>query len=141
MNNIDKFDHGYVPSSDAKGSIGKTVGYLLIGGGIGAALALLFAPKSGSEFRGDIADVTRKGYDSTLEGAKVIKEKSANVIHMVSEKADSAIDYASSKLSNRSDVVSDAASTVKETVADGIDRMQNESANVAQSVSKAAKAV
>lgn len=140
MNNTNKSDQGYVPSSEAKGSISKTVGYLLIGGGIGAALALLFAPKSGSEFRHDIADVTRKGYDSTLEGAKVLKEKSANALHLVSEKADSAIDYASSKLSNRSDVVSDAASTVKETVADGIDRMQNESANVAQNVSKAAKA-
>ncbi len=34
--------------------------YLLIGGGIGALLALLFAPKSGHELRGDIADVTRK---------------------------------------------------------------------------------
>ena len=35
--------------------------YLLIGGGIGAIIALLFAPKAGSELRGDIADVTRKG--------------------------------------------------------------------------------
>ncbi|MBA2495432.1 MAG: YtxH domain-containing protein, partial [Acidobacteria bacterium] len=37
--------------------------YLLIGGGIGATLALLFAPKSGQELRGDIADVTRKGIE------------------------------------------------------------------------------
>ena len=29
--------------------------YLLIGGGIGAVIALLFAPKSGQELRGDIA--------------------------------------------------------------------------------------
>ena len=39
--------------------------YLLIGGGIGAILALLFAPKAGSELRGDIADVTRKGIDQS----------------------------------------------------------------------------
>ena len=34
--------------------------YLLIGGGIGAIIALLFAPKSGVELRGDIADADRK---------------------------------------------------------------------------------
>ena len=34
--------------------------YLLIGAGIGAALALLFAPKSGKELRGDIAEVSRR---------------------------------------------------------------------------------
>ena len=39
--------------------------YLLVGGGIGAILALLFAPKSGEELRGDIADVTRKGIEKS----------------------------------------------------------------------------
>ena len=44
-------------------SISNKLTYLLIGGGIGAVLALLFAPKSGQELRGDIADATRKGID------------------------------------------------------------------------------
>jgi uncharacterized membrane protein YebE (DUF533 family) len=35
----------------------------LLGGVVGAAVALLFAPKSGRELRGDLADVTRKGVD------------------------------------------------------------------------------
>ena len=43
--------------------------YLLIGGGIGAVLALLFAPKSGSALRGEIAEESRKGYDVTLAKA------------------------------------------------------------------------
>lgn len=43
--------------------------YLLIGGGIGAILALLFAPKSGQELRSDIADATRKGIDRSREAA------------------------------------------------------------------------
>ena len=43
--------------------------YLLVGGGIGAVLALLFAPKSGHELRGDIADVTRKGIEKGKETA------------------------------------------------------------------------
>ena len=36
--------------------------YFLVGAGIGAVLALLFAPKSGEELRNDIADATRKGH-------------------------------------------------------------------------------
>src|SRR5213079_2865146 len=43
--------------------------FLLIGGGIGAALALLFAPKSGEELRQDIADATRKSVDSARDTA------------------------------------------------------------------------
>ena len=34
--------------------------YLLVGGGIGAVLALLFAPKSGQELRGDDANAERR---------------------------------------------------------------------------------
>ena len=49
--------------------------YLLIGGGIGAILALLFAPKSGEELRGDIADVTRKGIEKSKETAAQLQEK------------------------------------------------------------------
>ena len=41
--------------------------YLLIGAGIGAILALLFAPKSGRELRSDIADVTRSRLDRSEE--------------------------------------------------------------------------
>ncbi|HYL97503.1 MAG TPA: YtxH domain-containing protein, partial [Blastocatellia bacterium] len=45
-------------------------GFLLIGAGIGAALALLFAPKSGREFRGDIADAGKQGLDTAGERVK-----------------------------------------------------------------------
>jgi len=49
--------------------------YLLVGGGIGAVLALLFAPKSGQELRGDIADATRKGIEKSKEAASQLQEK------------------------------------------------------------------
>lgn len=49
--------------------------YLLIGGGIGAILALLFAPKSGHELRGDLADATRKGLDRSREMAGQVGER------------------------------------------------------------------
>lgn len=101
--------------------------YLLIGGGIGAALALLFAPKAGSELRGNIADVTRKGYDATLEKANDLKAQSADVIQTVKEKASSVYDLASSKFAKGSEVAADVVSATTGAVADGIERMQNES--------------
>ncbi len=50
-------------------SAGEKLTYLLIGGGIGAVVALLFAPKAGFELREDIADVTRKGVEKGREAA------------------------------------------------------------------------
>ena len=101
--------------------------YLLIGTGIGAALALLFAPKSGMELRGEIADVTRKGYDATLDKAKDFRTQSNDVIKTVREKADSVYDFAATKLAKAEEVVEDAASVTKTAVTGGIDKIQNES--------------
>lgn len=61
--------------------------YLLIGGGIGAVIALLFAPKSGQELRGDIADVTRKGLEKGKETATQIQERAGEYYEVTREKA------------------------------------------------------
>lgn len=61
--------------------------YLLIGGGIGAILALLFAPKSGEELRGDIADATRKGLEKGKETAAQLQEKAGEYYEVTREKA------------------------------------------------------
>ena len=61
--------------------------YLLIGGGIGALLALLFAPKSGQELRGDIADVTRKGIEKSKETASLVGEKAGDYYEVTRERA------------------------------------------------------
>ena len=61
--------------------------YLLIGGGIGAALALLFAPKSGQELRGDIADATRKGVEKGKETAALVGEKAGDYYEVSRDKA------------------------------------------------------
>ena len=61
--------------------------YLLIGGGIGAALALLFAPKSGHELRGDIADATRKGIEKGKETATHLQEAAGDYYEVSREKA------------------------------------------------------
>jgi len=75
-------------ANDDRGSdVSTRLTYLLIGGGIGAVLALLFAPKSGSELRGDIADVTRKGIDKTREGARYVGDKAGDYYGAVRDKA------------------------------------------------------
>ncbi|HEX8887838.1 MAG TPA: YtxH domain-containing protein [Pyrinomonadaceae bacterium] len=74
--------------NDDRGSdVSTRLTYLLIGGGIGAIIALLFAPKSGTELRGDIADVTRKGIDKTREGARYIGDKAGDYYGAVRDKA------------------------------------------------------
>lgn len=72
--------------------------YLLIGGGIGAVLALLFAPKSGQELREDIAVATKKGIEKGKETAghlqeaandyyEVTRERASEIYHTAQEKA------------------------------------------------------
>jgi gas vesicle protein len=49
--------------------------YLLIGAGIGAVVALLFAPKSGRELRREIADLSLKTIDKGKEAAHALGSK------------------------------------------------------------------
>lgn len=77
--------------------------YLLIGGGIGATLALLFAPKSGAELRTDISDLTKKGYEETVDLAHQLKDQSAEVYNSVKEKTGKVYDLAASKWSHLSE--------------------------------------
>lgn len=49
--------------------------YFLIGAGIGAVTALLFAPKAGSELRADIADATKKGLDQARDTSRELSER------------------------------------------------------------------
>jgi gas vesicle protein len=61
--------------------------YLLVGGGIGAVLALLFAPKSGQELREDIADATRKGIEKSKEAASQLQDKAGEYYEVSRERA------------------------------------------------------
>ena len=62
-----------------KSTIETKLTYLLIGGGIGAILALLFAPKAGDELRSDIANATRSGIAKTEDLASHLSETAQNV--------------------------------------------------------------
>src|SRR5687767_3968889 len=73
--------------------------FLLIGAGIGATLALLFAPKKGSELRSDIADYTKKGLDAANEGARQIGSRAGEVYETGRERVGEAYGTARDKVS------------------------------------------
>ena len=83
--------------------------YLLVGGGIGAILALLFAPKSGVELRGDIADVTRKGIEKSKEAAAQLQEKAGDYYEVSRDKAAEFYQTAAEKASDLSEKAKAAA--------------------------------
>lgn len=101
--------------------------FLLIGAGIGATLALLFAPKPGRELRGDIADYTKRGIDAAGEGAKAIgtratevygtaSEKVAGVYGTASEKVSGVYGTARERVSQGAEAVGDLAARQKEQI-------------------------
>ncbi len=83
--------------------------YLIVGGGIGAILALLFAPKSGEELRGDIADATRKGIEKSKETAAQLQEKAGEYYEVSKEKAGELYETATEKAHELSEKAKTAA--------------------------------
>lgn len=63
------------------GNSGDKLVYFLIGAGIGAITALLFAPKSGEELRSDIADATKKGLDYARDTGRDLGERAGDYYH------------------------------------------------------------
>ena len=88
--------------------------YLIVGGGIGAILALLFAPKSGQELREDIADVTRKGIEKSKEAATQLQEKAGDYYEVSREKAADLTEKAKSVAANTANPFSAAIEAGKD---------------------------
>ncbi|HWO00049.1 MAG TPA: YtxH domain-containing protein [Blastocatellia bacterium] len=118
--------------ADNDGSATEKLTFLLIGAGIGATLALLFAPKSGRELRGDIADYTKKGLDAANEGARALGERASEVYGTASDRVSEAYGTASGrvaevygtareKVSQGAEVVSEVAARQKDQIAAAIE--------------------
>ena len=67
-------------------NISTKLTFLLAGGGIGALLALLFAPKSGAALRQDFADAARQGAEQTSCAATQLKQQATNYYEAAREK-------------------------------------------------------
>jgi gas vesicle protein len=102
---------------DSGDSISTRLTYLLIGGGIGAVIALLFAPKSGQELRGDLADATRKGIDKSREAAQQLGGRAGEYYEATRERAAEYYTQAADKVGEVAQTAREAASRQSSTVA------------------------
>jgi gas vesicle protein len=69
------------------GDAGVRITYFAIGALLGAAAALLFAPKSGRELREDLADATRKGVDRARETGSQLSTRAGEYYESASTRA------------------------------------------------------
>ena len=106
---------------DSGDSISTRLTYLLIGGGIGAILALLFAPKSGQELRGDIADATRKGIDRSREAAQQLGDRAGEYYEATRNRAGELYSQAAERVGEVAQNAREAAARQTGTVAAAID--------------------
>jgi gas vesicle protein len=106
---------------DSGDGISTRLTYLLIGGGIGAILALLFAPKSGHELRGDIADATRKGIDRSREAAQQLGDRAGEYYEATRGRAAELYTQAAERVGEVAHSAREAAARQSGTVAAAID--------------------
>lgn len=106
---------------DGGDNISTRLTYLLIGGGIGAILALLFAPKSGHELRGDIADATRKGIDRSREAAQQLGDRAGEYYEATRGRASELYSQAAERVGEVAQTAREAAARQTGTVAAAID--------------------
>lgn len=118
-------------------NISTRLTYLLIGGGIGAIIALLFAPKSGEELRGDLAEATRKGIDKSREAAQQLGDRAGEYYESTRERAGEFYTQAASKAS---DIYSQASEKVSEVAQTARDTASRQTSTVAAAIDAGKKA-
>ena len=108
-----------------KSKIETKLSYLLIGGGIGAILALLFAPKAGEELRSEIADATRKGMNKTEVFASQLSETAQTVYADTKTKAGEIYDSAKQKLNLVATELTDIPANLQNAVHDKVEQISS----------------
>jgi gas vesicle protein len=98
---------GKYESSD--GSTGTAVTFLLIGVGVGAALGLLLAPKTGRQLRKDL----RRSYDDVLETASDWTDEAKERLEDVVEKSGDFADEMRAKAKPLSDLLRRSSLTLR----------------------------
>jgi gas vesicle protein len=105
-------------------NISTKLSYLLIGGGIGAILALLFAPKAGEEFRAEIADAARKGMDKTEDLAGQIGKTAQTVYADSKAKAGEIYDSTKQKLGSFAGAIPETPADLQKPRQDKIEQIK-----------------
>ena len=133
---------------DSGDNISTRLTYFLVGAGIGAVLALLFAPKSGEELRNDIADATRKGIDKSREAAQQIGAKANEYYDTGKQKAgeyydaarETAGEYYEATRERAADLYDTASSKAGEVVTKTRDAVTNQAGSISAAVEAGKKA-
>ena len=92
----------------ARNTNGRNVAFFLIGGSLGAAAALLLAPKTGKDLRHDIASTARTGYDGAADLVDRVKDGSSTIYHSIIDRSNEVLDLASNTAGDVKDRVSEA---------------------------------
>jgi gas vesicle protein len=79
--------NNYDNKSSIAGGVGSNLLYFLIGGSIGATVALLFAPKPGKELRSDASEVVKHGIETANKTVSQLKETADDYYQKAQEKA------------------------------------------------------
>lgn len=112
----------------AEDNSGDKFVYFLIGAGMGAIAALLFAPKAGSELRAEIADVTKRSADQARDQARQVGERATEYYQASAE-------YATDLAERSKEAITDAAERSREAITDvterGKDLINRQKASVA----------
>jgi gas vesicle protein len=133
---------------DSGDNISTRLTYFLVGAGIGAVLALLFAPKSGEELRNDIADATRKGIDKSREAATQLGQKANEYYDVGKQKAgeyygaarETAEEYYEATRERAADIYDTASSKAGEVVAKTRDAVSTQAGSISAAVEAGKKA-
>lgn len=91
-----------------RNDISSKLAYFLVGAGVGAVVALLFAPKSGHELREDIAGATKRGLDYANENVKALGHRATELYETGREKTSGLVDQGREVLHEQRERVSAA---------------------------------
>jgi gas vesicle protein len=108
-------------------------GFLLVGAGIGAALALLFAPKAGREVREDIRDAGRQGLDLASERVKTASDAANDYYQSGVRKAGEMYQGAMDKISQTATAISEQAARSRQHVEEAVQTGKDAYAKASQS--------
>lgn len=87
MNEYERYGEYSQQSSEGGSNAAVVVKFLLIGMGIGAATALLFAPMSGREVRNAIAHGCRTAFNGVTRQTRNLRDRGSNLLGFNRRKA------------------------------------------------------
>ena len=97
---------------EAKGTGNSKTGYLLLGIGIGAAISLLFAPRTGQDIRHAIRETTDKGREALERRSRRLSE----IAHSAIEKGKQYVEGGRSSVNDAVDAGKQAYRETKEEI-------------------------